>query len=409
MCNFACNRGYFNSLLSYSSVKFVKVLYWQLGLVYWSLFIGIILYVVIFQIVIGKTYQEYEQAVGTVSTKVKGTALLGDAVYDIYDLVYPSTEHDALFIITNLLRTDVQTRGTCDGIDSKKESCPHGDSDCVAGTFTFNGVKTGVCSAKKMCVLQTWCPLENDTSANFRLVQNADAFSITVKANVDFPMFDSSYTNVGTSWIEGANIFTLKQIVERAGWAFDSVRSYGTVILLNFNYDCDLNTGDECTPTLDFSRIDDARPGLISSGFNFRFPHNSVGTTQTETRTLFKAAGVRIIFNVSGRAGKFSYVALIIAIGAGFGLLGIATLICDFILAYFMPDTKENKYETVNLADHDAKSPAGSPGPSLSAPADDVKMVSNNALNLFIQTNGGEPSSTSSTEMSSMSPPIVSS
>ena len=55
----------------------------------------------------------------------------------------------------------------------------------------------------------------------------------------------------------------------------------------------------------------------------------------TEYRTLYKAYGLRIIITVTGNAGKFSIIPLMITIGAGFGLMGFSVLIADCILLNF--------------------------------------------------------------------------
>jgi P2X purinoceptor 4 len=38
---------------------------------------------------------------------------------------------------------------------------------------------------------------------------------------------------------------------------------------------------------------------------------------------------------VNGKAGKFDFIPLLITLGAGLGLLSVATLVADFILLYF--------------------------------------------------------------------------
>lgn len=52
----------------------------------------------------------------------------------------------------------------------------------------------------------------------------------------------------------------------------------------------------------------------------------------TMYRTLNKSYGLRILVSVTGQASKFSLIQLLIKLGAGLGLLGVATLVADFIL-----------------------------------------------------------------------------
>jgi P2X purinoceptor 4 len=60
----------------------------------------------------------------------------------------------------------------------------------------------------------------------------------------------------------------------------------------------------------------------------------------TEYRMLYKAFGLRFIINVSGTAGKFNILPLMLTIGAGIGLMSISVLIADCVLLHF---TKEKK------------------------------------------------------------------
>ena len=42
-----------------------------------------------------------------------------------------------------------------------------------------------------------------------------------------------------------------------------------------------------------------------------------------------KAYGLRFIINVTGKAGKFNIVPLLISVGSGLGLLSVATIVVD--------------------------------------------------------------------------------
>jgi P2X purinoceptor 4 len=52
-------------------------------------------------------------------------------------------------------------------------------------------------------------------------------------------------------------------------------------------------------------------------------------------RLLVRAYGLKFIISVDGRAGKFDFVTLLVKLGSGLGLLGLATLLADFVLLYF--------------------------------------------------------------------------
>lgn len=60
----------------------------------------------------------------------------------------------------------------------------------------------------------------------------------------------------------------------------------------------------------------------------------------SEYRTLYKAFGLRFIISVSGIAGKFSILKLMITIGAGLGLMSISVLVADCVLLNFTQKKK---------------------------------------------------------------------
>jgi len=53
-------------------------------------------------------------------------------------------------------------------------------------------------------------------------------------------------------------------------------------------------------------------------------------------RDLFKAYGIRFIIKVSGQAGKFAIVPLLLNIGSGIGLLAIVSLLLLLLLFFLL-------------------------------------------------------------------------
>jgi P2X purinoceptor 4 len=60
-----------------------------------------------------------------------------------------------------------------------------------------------------------------------------------------------------------------------------------------------------------------------------------------EYRVLYKAYGLRFIINVSGTAGKFNIIPLMLSAGAGIGLMSFSVIIADCVLLHC---TKKKKY-----------------------------------------------------------------
>ena len=50
---------------------------------------------------------------------------------------------------------------------------------------------------------------------------------------------------------------------------------------------------------------------------------------------MYKAFGLRFTISVTGQAGRFSILPLMITIGAGFGLMSISVLIADCVMLNF--------------------------------------------------------------------------
>lgn len=66
---------------------------------------------------------------------------------------------------------------------------------------------------------------------------------------------------------------------------------------------------------------------------NSRFA-NKFNYDGKEQRVLYKAYGIRIIINVSGTAGKFAIIPLMMTIGTGFGLMSISVIVADCVMLH---------------------------------------------------------------------------
>jgi len=103
-----------------------------------------------------------------------------------------------------------------------------------------------------------------------------------------------------------------------------------------------------CRPQWSFSRIDEG------DGFNFRsIRYLNKNSTTREIRKLY---GINVVVDIYGRAGQFDVVSLLTAIGAGLGLLTLATIVADFLLNTIWPRRElflHDKFLTVNL-EHEA-------------------------------------------------------
>lgn len=97
-------------------------------------------------------------------------------------------------------------------------------------------------------------------------------------------------------------------------------------------------------PTYSFRLLD-------ATGWNFRFANYH----EENRRTLIKAYGIKFLISVNGKAGKFDLKNSVILIVTGLGLLGLANILCDFVLLHcshrFRQEIMEKKYEAIERKD----------------------------------------------------------
>jgi len=345
-----------NRWLSYRTVRYAKIENWKIGAIFYALCVVILVYVIYFSIILNKGYQSTDTLVGGTTIKVKGTTSVGNGpladrvVYDAYDLVMPATEADALFIATSVIHTPNQTRGIWPGADPESEACSS-DGDCVAGTLTANGMKLGTCNANGFCDLNTWGPLEDDSSSNALMMEAVKDWTVFVKATIMFPRFDITRNNAKDGLVLGDNLLTVEDMIVRSGYTFDEVKAKGAIILVTIKYDCAVdNGGKDCNPEYLFSRIDVG--SSLSPGFNYRYIESGRMPDGTKYRELTKVMGVRFFFQLTGQAGKFDFIALVVTIGSGLAYFGASKLLVDFFLQYFHPSRKayaQAKHKSVRL------------------------------------------------------------
>jgi len=268
------------------------------------------------------------------------------------DLVVPSVEEDAFFVTTSMIITPNQSRDKCPGnddVDFCNSSIP-----CSAGQYNAKsqGILTGNCSSNNRCEVIAWCPLE-ETTKHAQLsnqVINVGALTAFVKVDIAFSEFGISQSNTldvndNGSPSDGYNLFSVNEIVGNATHgditevnAGSDIVSNGAIILMESNWNCNLDKGkDQCSPKWKFFRID-SQPGTMSYGYNYRAVSYDVSMKQ---RLLRKLYGIRVVFTVSGTGRKFDFAALTVTFGAGLAYLGVAAFLTDIVLENFLPHSEK--------------------------------------------------------------------
>uniref|UniRef100_UPI00398E9BD0 P2X purinoceptor 5 isoform X3 n=1 Tax=Pristiophorus japonicus TaxID=55135 RepID=UPI00398E9BD0 len=243
--------------------------------------------------------------------------------------------------MTNMLVTPGQRKGVCAENSGIPDAQCRNDSDCQAGEAVIagNGIKTGQCLGSGTCEIFAWCPVERSELSSEPLLGTAATFTVFIKNTIRFPKFNFSKNNVldirNQSYLKNCQydktrnaycpIFRLGDIVNRAGSNFQEMAVEGGVIGIMIEWNCDLDKSpSKCDPTYSYSRLDDVNTDRsITSGYNFRFAKYDKNADGVESRTLYKAYGIRFDIMVNAKAGKFSIIPTVINIGSGLALMGV--------------------------------------------------------------------------------------
>ncbi|OQV24654.1 P2X purinoceptor 4 [Hypsibius exemplaris] len=360
----------------YETPKVVKVYSTRLGAINRTVQFLVIGYVIGYIFIYAKGYQAFEKAESTTIAKVKGmiktnfSASTGaNNVWDATDL-----ENDAVFITTNFIQTPSQQSGKCPEDTNNKFARCRTDSGCTAGEQVLlgNGFKTGQCvQATGTCEIDGWCPAEVDDKPEPPIFMEAENFTIMVKNYVTFPEFDVKRRNIPDD-MKGAYIntcryhpvsdpycpiFTVQRLVELAHENFSVVARTGAIFGFIIEWDCNLDFSVEyCLPKYQIRRIDSVEE-KIAKGWNFRHADYWNAPDGTRRRTLYKFYGIKFVFMVYGKAGRFSPEELAMNLGSGIGLLGIATILCDFLTDFLLRTDAFGKSKFERIRDTKKKGP----------------------------------------------------
>ncbi|XP_053135435.1 P2X purinoceptor 4 [Hemicordylus capensis] len=384
----ACG-GLYSFLFEYDTPRIVSIKSRKVGLMNRLVQLVILAYVIGWVFVWEKGYQETDSVVSSVTTKVKGVAVtntshLGFRIWDVADYVIPPQGENAVFIMTNLIITLNQTQDHCPELPDKTTVC-HSAKDCkpgYVGTHS-NGVQTGKCvnynTTVRTCEIFAWCPVEEDeTIPNPPFLKDAANFTLLVKNSIWYPKFNFTKRNIlptiNKTYLMDCKynaetdpfcpIFRLRNMVEAAGQDFQEMAIEGGVMGLQIKWNCNLDqAASRCVPRYSFRRIDNKDSAhTVSPGYNFRFAKYYRAADGVEFRTLIKAYGIRVDIMVFGKAGKFDIIPTMINIGSGLALFGVATVLCDIIVLYFMKKRfyyREKKYKYVEDYDLEANASYG--------------------------------------------------
>lgn len=338
----------------------------------------VIAYVIGYVCVWKKGYQDTDTILSSVTTKVKGIAFtntteLGERIWDVADYIIPPQEDGSFFVLTNMIITPNQTQSKCAEIPTSASLCKS-HRDCRRGfnDARGNGVQTGRCvpfsDKEKTCEVLAWCPMERTGEPpDPPLLADAENFTVLIKNSIRYPKFNFNKRNIlpdiNSTYLSqcvfsretdpNCPIFRLKDIAEEAQEDFQTMAVHGGVMGVQIRWDCNLDMPESwCVPRYTFRRLDNKDPdNNVAPGYNFRFAKYYKDIDGQEVRTLIKGYGIRFDVMVFGEAGKFNIVPTLLNIGAGLALLGLVTVVCDWIVLTFMKRKQhyiEQKYTYVD-------------------------------------------------------------
>ncbi|XP_055332672.1 P2X purinoceptor 4-like isoform X2 [Paramacrobiotus metropolitanus] len=342
--------------MEYETPKVVKVYDLKLGLINRGLQLAVLGYIIGSIFIINKGYQASEKGEHNTVAKVKGMIKTNtprqsasNKIWDAADLVIPAVENNALFIATNVIQTPNQRNGRCP--ESARCSA---DSHCPAGEplLLGNGFRTGRCiQGTGTCEIEGWCPAEQDKAPDPPMFMEVANFTILVKNYVVFPKADVRRRNILESHSKEdlascryhekndpyCPIFGVQYIVEKAGANFVDVASTGGIIAFIIKWECNLDRDvQHCKPQYEFRRMD-SKDEKIAKGWSFRnADYWNDPQDGTRKRSLYKFYGIRFVFMVYSEAGKFDAETFALNVGSAVGLLGLTTIVCDFVTLFFM-------------------------------------------------------------------------
>ena len=102
----------------------------------------------------------------------------------------------------------------------------------------------------------------------------------------------------------------------------------------------------------EFRRLDD--PEAEAKGFSFGYvTYSSDESTGTQYRYLRKAYGLRFLVESSGRGRHFDWATILVKLGSTAALIGIATVVVDFLALYVLPN--RDVYQSLKFREADER------------------------------------------------------
>lgn len=349
-----------DTLLSYSTIKIVKIYDRRLGIIHYIFQLLILVYIVVYSLVLQQRYLRSEQPYGSVRSTLRepNATALPDSTELPYclqnqrrqvnsegnfsnyncifglgnDVTFPPAPTNSIYATTRIKDTTLKVPDNCT-------------------------VTTPLKPLSKACI-----PVTASTSQSY-YVANIEDFTVFLEHAVYGQINNIAVTNNGLkgelyyqgreqpdelSGPRAGDILTLRTVLEAAGiksldapsgvaggntYRYDGIE---LVVIITYS-----NRASE--PSLLKYRYDiSVIPGVDSAAFD---PSQIVDSTTMVTSARH---GIKLIYIIAGSIGVFDFQTLLVNIVSSVVLLKAATTVVDILMEYVMPDKdkyKSHKYE----------------------------------------------------------------
>lgn len=321
-----------DEMFAYDTVKEVKVLDRRLGIVFYTVLLIIIFYIVIFVFMIKKAYQDVEKTNGWVVMKVLNTA--HDELmkpWDVYDAVTNPGEQGALFLPTRVLITRGQVQdGFCKAPlypCESKDDCDIGNTD-----LQKEECKDG------FCMRRGWCPAEQEnTPTTEEHLIDVLSYEVWFQTNLHYHKFmlDVSTTDEldpNRYPDDLANTYPVHDMLRMANIKAEDIREYGAVLQTNNIFDCDLDD-KICQVRMEVVNVD------TKTGFNYVQNHY-YEEGGVEKRDTYHYYGIRLVCFSTGIGKVASFCNTVLQVSSAIALLACAQAAADVVLQNVVPERR---------------------------------------------------------------------
>jgi P2X purinoceptor 4 len=329
-------------LLSYYTRQQVMFLDRKLGCTFILINLCIAAYIVGYMFVYEKGYLEVEQAKGAVVTHVFGDAFsissekVAQRYFSSDEITYPGLENGNLFIATRQ-KVHKQNRGVCEDLNVP---CIQ-NSDCTADLG-------GTCTPNGFCMEPSWCSEAGEKPEAYEM--DTGNLQIWTRSIIQFIKIAAgrvfSTENEESTPRRGINTFTVRELLlkcEPLPVRYEEVAELGAIIEVQFFWECNVKSKDECRPQIQARRLDTIfDPDNIGFGFSYS------EFVDQDNRYLNEVRGIRLFFKTSGLGKKFSLSAMINKASLGAALFQLAQVVVDLLMtrAFKLKEKyKARKYE----------------------------------------------------------------